>query len=98
MVGHVIEIEEVGVVEEGYRSGIGDDALLEIIAESATKVAAEHEVEIFAMEAEVGSGIRGGDFAVGADFEFEFVEYLVPCHLGVGMGGNEQHKCYCGDG
>ena len=51
LVGHIVEVEEVGVVEEGHRAGVGDDALLEVVAEAAAEVSAEHEVEVFAMDA-----------------------------------------------
>lgn len=96
LVGHVVEIEEVGVVEESHRAGIGDDTLLEVIAEATAEVSAEHEVKIFAVESQIGRGISGGDFAIGADFQFELVEHLAPMYLCVGFGRNRQHECcYC---
>ena len=98
LVGHVVEVEEVGVVEEGDGAGVGDDALLEIVTETAAEVAAKHEVEVFAMDAKVGGGVGGGDFAVGADLEFELVEEVAPIDLGVALegrdGGNNGENCY----
>lgn len=98
MVGHVVEVEEVGVVEEGHRAGVGHDALLEVIAEAATEVTAKHKVEILTMETEVRGSVGSGDFAVGTDLQFELVEHLAPLHLGVGTSGDEQHKCCCCQG
>ncbi len=55
-VGLVVEVEEVGVVEEARAAFVGYDALTEVVAEFVCKVAAHVQVEVSALETGVGVG------------------------------------------
>ena len=92
LVGHVVEVDKVGVVEECHCSWVGDDALFEIIAESSAEVTSKHEIEILAVETKVGGSVGGGILTVGTYLKLELVEYFSPLHLRVRRDGNKQHE------
>ena len=46
----IVQIEEVGIVEQRGRARIGDDTLTEEIAELVGEVATDDKIEIFAVE------------------------------------------------